>query len=172
MFIKVDLPAPFSPSSACTSPARMSKSMSALATTPGKLFPMPRMSTNGTCSAAARSVLAAASRAGINNNLRAMRCPPGWLMLHVETGDALHWPAPVHVELVGIHLGSGRDAHLALGIGDRSDERAVAFEHALAHLVDLGGDVLGHVLAPAVAVGALAERQELRGAVALPGALD
>src|SRR5277367_5869486 len=36
MFINVDLPAPFSPSTACTSPAATSRSRQSLATTPGK----------------------------------------------------------------------------------------------------------------------------------------
>src|SRR5581483_6430210 len=35
MFMSVDLPAPFSPRSACTSPPRRSKSMASLARTPG-----------------------------------------------------------------------------------------------------------------------------------------
>src|SRR4051794_37855543 len=43
MFIKVDLPAPFSPRSACTSPRRMSRSTSSLATIPGNSFRMPRI---------------------------------------------------------------------------------------------------------------------------------
>ena len=45
MFMSVDLPAPFSPSSAWTSPARRSKSTSSLATMPGKRLTMPRIST-------------------------------------------------------------------------------------------------------------------------------
>src|SRR3954451_11540619 len=44
MFISVDLPAPFSPSSACTSPSRRSKSTSSFATIPGKRFVMWRIS--------------------------------------------------------------------------------------------------------------------------------
>src|SRR5438067_1805072 len=44
MFISVDLPAPFSPSSACTSPGRSSKSTRSSATTPGNRFVMPRIS--------------------------------------------------------------------------------------------------------------------------------
>src|SRR6266566_9470875 len=45
MFISVDLPAPFSPTSAWISPARTSRSTWSLATTPGKAFVMPRSST-------------------------------------------------------------------------------------------------------------------------------
>ena len=44
MFISVDLPAPFSPSSACTSPRRTSNDTSSLATTPGNSLRMPRIS--------------------------------------------------------------------------------------------------------------------------------
>src|SRR5215471_17349557 len=44
MFINVDLPAPFSPSSACTSPRRTSNDTSSLATTPGNSLRMPRIS--------------------------------------------------------------------------------------------------------------------------------
>src|SRR5262245_2184770 len=43
----VDLPAPFSPSSTCTSPARRSKSTPASATTPGNVLRMPRMASTG-----------------------------------------------------------------------------------------------------------------------------
>src|SRR6476469_5152474 len=45
MFIRVLLPAPFSPSSAWTSPRRRSKSTSSLASTPGKCLTIPRAST-------------------------------------------------------------------------------------------------------------------------------
>src|SRR6185312_2276553 len=48
MFESVLLPAPFSPSRACTSPAWISRSTSALATTPGKRFVTPRSVTAGT----------------------------------------------------------------------------------------------------------------------------
>ena len=47
MFESVLLPAPFSPSSACTSPAAASKSTASFATTPGKRFVIPRMATAG-----------------------------------------------------------------------------------------------------------------------------
>ena len=45
MFMSVDLPAPFSPSRAWTSPVRRSKLTSSLATMPGKRLTMPRIST-------------------------------------------------------------------------------------------------------------------------------
>src|SRR3954452_25600856 len=47
MFESVLLPAPFSPSSACTSPAATSKWTPSFATTPGKRFTIPRISTAG-----------------------------------------------------------------------------------------------------------------------------
>src|SRR5438874_5815463 len=45
MFESVDLPAPFSPSSACTSPSDAAKSTSSFATTPGNRLVIPRSST-------------------------------------------------------------------------------------------------------------------------------
>ena len=56
MRMSVLLPAPFSPSSVCTSPARTSKSTRSLATTPGNRFVMPRISSNGSASPAAQAV--------------------------------------------------------------------------------------------------------------------
>src|SRR6266567_2614736 len=44
MFMSVDFPAPFSPSSACTSPRRTSNETSSFATTPGNSLRMPRIS--------------------------------------------------------------------------------------------------------------------------------
>ena len=65
MLISVDLPAPFSPSSACTSPARTSRSMRSLATTPGNTLVIPRSSTSGGgCVPGRISLSAATIRAG------------------------------------------------------------------------------------------------------------
>src|SRR5437773_1946267 len=47
MFESVLLPAPFSPSRACTSPTAASKSTASFATTPGNRFVMPRSRTAG-----------------------------------------------------------------------------------------------------------------------------
>src|SRR6516164_6174661 len=47
MFERVVLPAPFSPSSACTSPTPASKVTPSFATTPGKRFVIPSMRTAG-----------------------------------------------------------------------------------------------------------------------------
>src|SRR6187200_759254 len=56
MFISVDLPAPFSPTMACTVPRRTVRWMLSLATTPGNLLVMPTSSTAispaATCGAA------------------------------------------------------------------------------------------------------------------------
>src|SRR3954466_9429876 len=53
MFISVDLPAPFSPSSACTSLLRRSKSTLSFASTPGNRFVIPRSSRSGATAIAA-----------------------------------------------------------------------------------------------------------------------
>src|SRR3954469_18474027 len=45
MFESVDFPAPFSPSSACTSPGAAWKSTPSFASTPGKRFVIPRIAT-------------------------------------------------------------------------------------------------------------------------------
>src|SRR3954452_19155290 len=55
MFMSVDLPAPFSPRSAWTSPGRRSKSMWSFATMPGNRFVIPRSSR--TCSPAIAAIL-------------------------------------------------------------------------------------------------------------------
>ena len=48
MFMSVDLPAPFSPSSAWISPSRRSRSTASFASVPvGKRFVMPRISRTG-----------------------------------------------------------------------------------------------------------------------------
>src|SRR3954462_11925958 len=47
MFDSVLLSAPFSPGSACTSPAAAAKSTASFARTPGKRFVIPRISTAG-----------------------------------------------------------------------------------------------------------------------------
>src|SRR5689334_11026299 len=47
MFIRVDLPAPFSPSRAWISPLATTRSIPSLATTPGKRLTMPRIATAG-----------------------------------------------------------------------------------------------------------------------------
>src|SRR2546429_7941312 len=55
IFINVDLPAPFSPISACTLPARRRKATWSSATTPGNALTMPSISSNGGAAAIAAS---------------------------------------------------------------------------------------------------------------------
>src|SRR5438552_18776989 len=69
MFDSVLFPAPFSPSSACTSPAAASKSTESFASTPGKRFVMPRIETAGETPEAPAS-LPAGTEIGA-------RCPTG-----------------------------------------------------------------------------------------------
>src|SRR5215208_1580562 len=61
MFIRVDLPAPFSPSKAWISPRRTANSMPLLATTPGNRLTIPRISTAGAAPLPSRIVMAATS---------------------------------------------------------------------------------------------------------------
>src|SRR5438128_740951 len=70
MFISVDFPAPFSPSSACTSPSRRSKSTRSFARTPGKRLVIPRSSRTGV------SVGAAATAAILGSKEEGGPCGP------------------------------------------------------------------------------------------------
>src|SRR5687767_2182429 len=72
MFISVDFPAPFSPSSACTSPRWRSKSTWSLASTPGKRLVIPRSSRMGTAARSTRaSAIAGDSKEAGNDEGRA-----------------------------------------------------------------------------------------------------
>src|SRR5579871_1134980 len=64
MFINVVLPAPFSPSSACTSPALITRLTSLFAETPGNLLVIPFISTRGEGSLKIGSVPPASSAEG------------------------------------------------------------------------------------------------------------
>ncbi len=64
MLESVLLPAPFSPSSACTSPAAASKSTRSFATTPGKRLLIPRIDTAGVAVNEAASTGTATAQAG------------------------------------------------------------------------------------------------------------
>src|SRR4051794_33449011 len=89
------LPAPFSPSSACTSPAAASKSTPSLATTPGNRFVMP-------CNATAAPGGTAVAACSVVNRDSALGAPV----------DALD--EPIHgVEVLDRQLLPGRHAHLA-----------------------------------------------------------
>src|SRR5581483_4951533 len=62
MFESVLFPAPFSPSSACTSPAAASKSTASFARTPGKRFVIDRIATAAPCGAAVAGPASAVMR--------------------------------------------------------------------------------------------------------------
>src|SRR5581483_11279567 len=82
MFISVDLPAPFSPRRACTSPARTSKSTRSFATTPGKRLVIPRTSRTGASAAIARD------STGVGGG------PPPSRVLRLELDDGLDLDLP------------------------------------------------------------------------------
>src|SRR5919199_4615678 len=65
MFESVVFPAPFSPSSACTSPAAASNSTWSFATTPGKRFVIPRRTTAAPLGAAVAFSSAVCGRASL-----------------------------------------------------------------------------------------------------------
>src|SRR5215213_2748555 len=118
MFESVLLPAPFSPSSACTSPARISRSTPALATTPGKRFVTPRSVTAG--------VAAVTLRGSLTRGRSALR----------GADDALD--EPVHREDVAqAHLLALGHAQLARLVVERALELV---ERALRDRRALGGD--------------------------------
>src|SRR5207244_6669540 len=104
MFESVLLPAPFSPRSACTSPAAASKSTRSFATTPGNRFVIPRIDTaggGGAPSAPLRSAL-----------LPTCVTPRAGLALRAAD-HALH--EPVHrIQLLHGHLLALGDAQLPL----------------------------------------------------------
>src|SRR5689334_12642745 len=111
-FESVVLPAPFSPSRACTSPAAASKSTPSFATTPGKRFVIPRSLTAGgvlACSGIRRRT----GRAGA----RPVRGP-------LALGAPDHaLDEPVHrVQVLDAHLLALRDADLALLVAERARE--------------------------------------------------
>src|SRR5580765_5715890 len=111
-FESVVLPAPFSPSRACTSPAAASKSTPSFATTPGKRFVIPRSLTAG-------GVLACS---GIHRRTGRARARPvrGWLALGAPE-HALD--EPVHrVELLHAQLLAFLEAELALLVVERAFE--------------------------------------------------
>src|SRR5215831_9778900 len=122
MFESVLLPAPFSPSSACTSPTAASKSTSSFASTPGKRFVIPRMATAGEAPGSP-APLAAWSGPGAC-------CPnglAGWLDVGHGADHALH--EPLHrVERVDarfrlrIEALALRDPHLARLVVHRAAE--------------------------------------------------
>src|SRR5690349_7764165 len=124
MFISVDLPAPFSPSSACTSPLRRSKLTWSFASTPGNRFVMPRISRTVEASTAEDSMEAAGAKLQGRGRLDLARDDLGLQLVH----------------LVDERLRYGRvdlaDAHAA--VLEVEEQVAAALELPLGDL--LGGD--------------------------------
>src|SRR5919205_4228266 len=112
MFESVLLPAPFSPSSACTSPSAASKSTPSLATTPGNRFVMPR---SLTAVRVLESCIAAKGGGSAATLPRPSRLALG------ATDHALHEPVH-HVEVVHRQTLALRHAHLALLVAQRAGE--------------------------------------------------
>src|SRR5215210_6502059 len=121
MFESVVLPAPFSPSSACTSPSAASKSIPSFATTAGNRFVIPRSAT---------AVFMAGETGG-----EASAPPPTGLAL----GAADHaLDEPVHpIEILHRHSLALRDAQLSLLVVQRAGELV---ERAVDQRPLLGGD--------------------------------
>src|SRR5574340_1668948 len=112
MFERVVLPAPFSPRSACTSPAAASKSTSSFATTPGKRLPIPTMRTAGSRGApVVPAPLPSTAPTGARSPTGLRRRDPGDV-----PDDALH--EPLHGVQIRQHL-------QRLARRDRSEERRV-----------------------------------------------
>src|SRR6478736_8628945 len=107
MFESVDLPAPFSPSSAWTSPSAASKCTSSFATTPGNRFVIPRSST----------AVGMEMRAGETVSSR----PPRVALALRAPDDTLHQVVHGH-EIAERRASSCLDAQLALLVVDRAAE--------------------------------------------------
>src|SRR5580765_3574825 len=120
MLISVDLPAPFSPSKACTSPRRRSKSMWSFASTPGNCLVIPRSSRTGGSSMPAGFYEGPGRRVG--STLREKCCalfpglvrPP--LCSMQKKGRA--WKGPPFVENPDDLLAADRERRLDLAADD------------------------------------------------------
>src|SRR5438874_8289076 len=118
MFESVVLPAPFSPSSACTSPAAASNVTSSFATTPGNRFEIPCIRTAGGGEAPeSPEPLASPILAGVGSLTWLRRGNAG-----DAADDALH--EPLHRVEVGKHLQllACRNHDLSALVADRSLE--------------------------------------------------
>src|SRR5438067_13657954 len=107
-FIIVDLPAPFSPSKACTSPGRKSKRPSLIAWTPGKLFSIPSIKTKPSLSLVTSSFMWFPYVSRINPviNPKYLACPDQFL--NIVAIYAVDVVAGVRVnERVGRHSQAG-----------------------------------------------------------------
>src|SRR5262245_14640734 len=133
MFESVVLPAPFSPSSACTSPAAASKVTSSFATTPGNRFVIPSIRTAGSREAPeSPAPLTLTTLSGVGSLTGLRRRNAGDAPDH-----ALH--EPLHRVEVGKHLQllACRNHDLAALILDRALEDV---ELARLDRLLLGGD--------------------------------
>src|SRR5579884_280341 len=162
MFESVLFPAPFSPRSACTSPAAASKSTPSFATTPGKRFTIPRAATaaSGEAAVARPAPLVVCPSTG-SRAVSPKAAPAGPLLAGGAPDHALH--EPVHpVEAVGaalqhLHPDALRHAQLAVLVVQRARELV---ERAVLYRLHLRGD---RGLRRRRDTGA--ERRELREAV-------
>src|SRR5881392_1166530 len=122
MFERVRLRAPFSPRSACTSPAAASKSTPSFARTPGKRFVIPRIATAGGGGAPSAPLRSSSINA--------------WLLALRAADHALH--EPVHlVQVLDAQLLALRDAQLPLLVVEGTSELV---ERAVLQGPHLGGD--------------------------------
>src|SRR5438093_1758508 len=118
MFDSVLLPAPFSPSSACTSPAAASKSTASFASTPGKRLVIPRMATAAPCGAAVVSTRSAATR--FSSRRRRRRLARRW---DVGDGPDYSLDQPLHgVQVLDPEALALRDHQLAALVIERAGE--------------------------------------------------
>src|SRR5712691_7371678 len=136
MFERVLFPAPFSPSSACTSLSAASKSTASFATMPGKRFVIPRIATAGGWVCLGMR----GEAGGARRSPRAIRLSLG------ATDDALHEPAH-RVEVLDGQALALRDAQRPLLVVQRpgelvelaADERGLLLRDRLLRLrADLG----------------------------------
>src|SRR5437868_6002242 len=125
MFESVLLPAPFSPSSACTSPAAASKWTPSFASTPGNRFVIPRMTT-------AARFGAAVAVSPSSNALLAGRAADH--ALH----EPVHSVQAVRPALEDVQLLAGLDAQLPVLVVERPGEDV---EAAVPERLHLGGDL-------------------------------
>src|SRR6202048_2849471 len=127
IFISVDLPAPFSPTSACTSPAFTSNDTPSSARTPGNVFTMPDMRSNGAPGAAAVT-LALLAGVGLGEGAARNRYLRGRLRARevvMDRVDRLRADLIGMLDRVAVHR-TVRDGRARLG------RRVVADHHDLA----------------------------------------
>src|SRR6187401_372771 len=133
MFISVDFPAPFSPSSAWTSPSTRSSPMSSFATIPGKRFVMCRISRTSDRSGI-RGILFRGG--GAVSARRAPRGTSGARDVDVARGDLLRDVVELRDQRLAVW---GVGAHLAVAdaaVRDVVQRVAPALEGALRQRLD------------------------------------